>query len=125
MKTQVEEAYPKYVVFLAEDTFSSLSWDDADAGLGAVAHFRIGDKEYSLESLEGIKEWFYKADKYDPYSDVTDFQVEGMEEWINQGYRYALQVRDMQPEDIALYYGYWHQFGDGEWRFCRAYISNR
>ena len=45
-----------------------------------------------------------------------------MEEWINQGYRYALQVRDMQPEDIALYYGYWHQFGDGEWRFCRAYI---
>ena len=125
MKTQVEEAYPKYVVFMAEDTFSSLLWDDEDAGIGDVEHLWIGDKEYSLESLEGIKEWFYKADKYDPYSDVTDFQVEGMEEWINQGYRYALQVRDMLPEDIALYYGYWHQFGDGKWRYCRAYISNR
>ena len=66
MKTQVEEAYPKYVVFMAEDTFSSLLWDDEDAGIGDVEHFWIGDKEYSLESLEGIKEWFYKADKYDP-----------------------------------------------------------
>ena len=125
MTTHVEEAYPKYVVFMAEDTFSSLLWDDEDAGIGDVEHFWIGAKEYSLESLVGLKEWFYKADKYGPYTDVTDFQVERMEEWINQGYRYALQVRDILPENIALYFGYWHQFGDGKWRFCRAYISNR
>ena len=109
---------------MAEDTFSSLIWDDEDCGIGDVDCFWIGDKEYSLESLEGIKEWFYQADKYAPYSDVTDFQVEGMEEWINKGYQYALQVRDILPDYIALYYGFWHQFGDGKWRYCRAYISN-
>lgn len=124
MTALTQDDYPRYVVFMAEDTCSSLIWDDEDCGIGDVDFFWIGDKEYSLESLEGIKEWFYQADKYDPYSDVTDFQVEGMEEWINKGYQYALQVRDILPDNIALYYGFWHQFGDGKWRYCRAYISN-
>ena len=124
MVALTQDDYPRYIIFMAEDTFSSLIWDDEDCGIGDVDCFRIGDKEYSLESLEGIKEWFYQADKYDPYSDVTDFQVEGMEEWINKGYQYALQVRDILPDNIALYYGFWHQFGDGKWRYCRAYLSN-
>ena len=122
MAALTQDDYPRYIIFMAEDTFSSLIWDDEDCGIGDVDCFRIGDKEYSLESLEGIKEWLYQADKYDPYSDVTDFQVEGMEEWINKGYQYALQVRDILPDNIALYYGFWHQFGDGKWRYCRAYI---
>ena len=122
MAALTQDDYPRYIIFMAEDTFSSLIWDDEDCGIGDVDCFRIGDKEYSLESLEGIKEWLYQADKYDPYSDVTDFQVEGMEEWINKGYQYALQVRDILPDYIALYYGFWHQFGDGKWRYCRAYI---
>ena len=122
MAALTQDDYTRYIIFMAEDTFSSLIWDDEDCGIGDVDCFRIGDKEYSLESLEGIKEWLYQADKYDPYSDVTDFQVEGMEEWINKGYQYALQVRDILPDYIALYYGFWHQFGDGKWRYCRAYI---
>ena len=124
MAALTQDDYPRYIIFMAEDTFSPLIWDDEDCGIGDVDCFRIGDKEYSLESLEGIKEWFYQADKYDPYSDVTDFQVDGMEEWINKGYQYALQVRDILPDNIALYYGFWHQFGDGKWRYCRAHISN-
>ena len=124
MAALTQDDYPRYIIFMAEDTFSSLIWDDEDCGIGDVDCFWIGDKEYSLESLEGIKEWFYQADKYAPYSDVTDFQVEGMEEWINKGYQYALQVRDILPDNIALYYGFWHQFVDGKWRYCRAHISN-
>ena len=124
MAALTQDDNPRYIIFKAEDTFSSLFWDDEDCGIGDVDCFWIGDKEYSLESLEGIKGWFYQADKYDPYSDVTDFQVEGMEEWINKGYQYALQVRDILPDNIALYYGFWHQFGDGKWHYCRAYISN-
>jgi hypothetical protein len=48
--------------------------------------------------------------------------TEGMEEWINQGYEFAKQIRAMIPKEIGLYYAYWHQFGDGEWRWCKAYI---
>ena len=46
-----------------------------------------------------------------------------MEDWINQGYEYATQVNKMLPQDINLYYGYWHQFGDGKWIYCKAYLS--
>lgn len=119
------ESYPKYVVFRAEDTYSELIWDDEDVGIGDIDSFWIGDKEYSLKSLDGLKEWFYQADKYDPFSEVADFQLEGMEEWINKGYYYALQVREMLPENIGLYYSYWHQFGDEHWKWCKAWINNR
>ena len=86
--------------------------------------FFIGDDEYSTSSIKGFKEWFCQADKYDPYSDVAKFTTEGMEEWINQGYEFAKQIRAMIPKEIKLYYGYWHQFGDGNWRMCRAYITS-
>lgn len=55
--------------------------------------------------------------------DEGSLGTEGMEEWINQGHEYATQVNKLLPKDIDLYYGYWHQFGDGKWRFCKAYLS--
>lgn len=113
---------PKYIKFMAEDTFAPLIWDDEACGIGYYDSFYIGDKEYSLSSLEGIKEWYFKADKYDPYTDIDQFTTEGMEEWINQGYEYAKQIRAMIPKNIDLYYCYWHQFGDGKWRHCEAYM---
>lgn len=119
----MSEQLPRYIVFQADDTFSFLFWDDEDAAIGDYESFYIGDDEYSLLSLEGLKEWFYKADKYDPYTDVAQFTTDGMEEWINQGYEYAKQVRAMIPKGIKMYYGYWHHFGDGRWRMCRAYIT--
>jgi hypothetical protein len=117
------ESRTKYIKFMAEDSFAPLFWDDEACGIGDEESFYIGDIEYPLSSLEGIKEWFLKADKYDPYTDVTQFTTEGMEDWINQGYEYAKLLRSIIPRSIDLYYGFWHQFGDGRWRCCRAYIS--
>ena len=107
---------------MAVDTFSYLLWDDEDAAIGDYESFYIGDDEYSLSSLKGLKEWFMQADKYDPYTDVAQFTTEGMEEWINRGYEYAKQIREILPKDIDLYYAFWHQFGDGKWRHCEAYL---
>ena len=66
-----------------------------------------------------------QADKYDPYTDIAQFTTEGMEEWINHGYEFAKQIRKIIPKDIALYYAFWHHFGDGKWRWCKAYIANK
>lgn len=118
-----EEMNPEYIVFMAEDTFSPLFWDEDDVGIGDDKSFYIGDDEYSTLSLIGMKEWFLHADKYNPYTDVTQFTTEGMDDWINQGYEYAKQLRSFIPKSVDLYYGFWHQFGDGRWRRCRAYIS--
>ena len=114
----------KSIIFMAEDTYSDLFWDEDGAGMGDYESFFIDDKEYELSSLKGLKEWYLQADKYDPLTDVTTFTTEGREEWINQGYEYVKQLREMIPKDINLYYGFWHQFGDGNWRYCKAYISS-
>jgi len=116
-------ARPKFLVFSAEDTFSPVIWDDGEVANGEVDYFWL-DKEYiSLSSVIGLKEWYSKADQYDPCDNLGQFTTEGMEEWINQGYEFALRIRKMIPKDIKLYYGYRHQFGDNHWRFCSAYIS--
>ena len=70
----------------------------------------------------GLKEWFMQANKYEPYTDIAQFTTEGIEEWINQGYEFAKQLRSIMPKDIKLYYGYWYQFGDGKWRCREVYI---
>ena len=120
---KMTDQVPRYIVFQADDTFSFLFWDDEDVAIGDYESFYIGDDEYTLNSLEGLKEWFYQADKYDPYTDVAQFTTDGMEEWINLGYEYAKQVRAILPKEVLLYYGFWQQFGDGHWRSCRAYIT--
>ena len=88
-------ARTKYIVMHAEDTFAPLFWDDDNVGIGDVDSFDIDDEEISLSSLTGLNEWFSKADMFDPYTDVSTFTSEGMEEWINQGYEYAVQVNKM------------------------------
>ena len=110
------------ITFMAEDTFSDLFWDEDGAGCGDCESFFINDDEFKLSSLKGLKEWFMQADKYDPFTDVSKFNTEGREEWINQRYKYAKQIREMIPKDIKLYYGFWHQFGDGKWIYCKACI---
>lgn len=120
--SNIESYYPKCIVFMAEDTFTPLFWDDQDAGIGDANSVIIGDKEYNLSSLSGLEQWFSLADRYDPYSAVGGFNPEGMESWINEGYEYAKQFRKLIPKDIDLYYSFWHQFGDNNWSYCRAYI---
>lgn len=117
-----KEDIPKFIVLQADDTLSPLFWDDEDAGIGDAESFFIGDEEYSLSSLTGIDEWLRQADKYDPYEALGKFTTEGMEEWINQGYEYAKQIRKLIPKNVQLYYSFMHQFGDGKWRLCKAYI---
>lgn len=122
MEMTQETNIPKSLDFFAQDTYSPLFWDDEDCGIGDEESFYIGDKEYSLSSLMGFNEWFRQADKYDPYSDVAHFTQDGRDEWINQGYLYAKQIRQMIPKSVKLYYVYWHRFNDGEWSTCRVYI---
>ena len=114
---------PLRVVFQADDTLLPfLFWDNEDKAIGDYESFYIDNIEYSLSSLIGLEDWFMQADKYDPYTDIAEFTTEGMDEWINQGYEYAKKVRAMIPKEIRFYYGYWHQFGDGDWRCCKAYL---
>lgn len=122
MKTD-DNAIPKYIVMEPDTTYSPLFWDEEGAGIGDYDLFFIGAEECSTSSVEGLKEWFFHADKYDPYNDFAEFTTEGMEEWINQGYEYAKQIRVMIPKEVKFYYSFWHQFGDGKWRRCRAYIT--
>lgn len=112
------------VVMMEPDTtYSPLFWDEEGVAIGDYDSFFIGDDEYSTSTIEGLKEWFMQADKYDPYTDIAHFTTEGMEEWINLGYEYAKQIRAMIPKDVKLYYGFWHQFGDGKWSWCKTYIA--
>lgn len=118
------ETSDKYIVMHAEDSFAPLFWDEHDHGIGDYKSIEFEDDvELQLSDLPGLEEWYLQADKYDPYTAVTTFTTEGMEDWINKGYEYAKKLRTILPKDIELYYGFWHQFGDGRWRFCRAYIN--
>ena len=119
----MEEEMSKAIVMGPDTSYSPLFWDEEDAAIGDYDLIFIGDEEYSTSSIIGLKEWFMQADKYDPYTDIAEFTKEGMEEWINQGYEFVKQLGKIIPKDIELYYGYWHQFGDGRWRWCKAYIS--
>lgn len=118
-----KENKPDAIIMEPDTTYSALFWDEEGAAVGDFDLFFIGDEEYSTASIEGFKDWFMQTDKYDPYTDIAEFTTEGMEEWINQGYEYAKQVRAILPKEIEIYYSFWHQFGDGKWRHCRAYIT--
>lgn len=121
----MEEQMQESIIMGPDTTYSPLFWDEDDVAIGNYRYISIGDEEYSLSSIKGLKEWFMQADKYDPYTDIAQFTTEGMEEWINQGYEFAKQLLAIIPKEIKLYYCYWHQFGDGHWRWCKAYISKK
>lgn len=108
---------------MADEILPFLFWDDKACAIGDFESFYINEEEYQLSSLDGLEEWFKQAAKYDPYAVVEPFTTEGMEEWINQGYRFAKQVREILPGGIDLYYQYWHQFDDSEWVACRALVN--
>ena len=117
------ERIPKAIIIGPDTKYSPLYWDEDGGAIGDYDCFLIGDEEFSTSSIVGLKEWFMQTDKYDQYTDIAEFTTEGMEEWINQGYEFAKQLRSIIPKDVDVYYGYWHQFGDREWRWCKAYIT--
>lgn len=88
----------KAIIIGPDTTYSSLFWNEKGAAIGDYDLFFIGDEEYSTSSIVALKEWFMQANKYDPYTDVAEFTTEGMEEWINQGYEFAKQLRAIIPQ---------------------------
>ena len=103
-----KENIPKAIIIGPDTTYSPLFWEEEeeDVAIGDYDLFFIGDEEFSTSSIVGLKEWFMLADKYDPYTDIAEFTTEGMEEWINQGYEFAKQLRKIIPKEIKFYYGY-------------------
>ena len=114
----------KIVILHAEDTYSGPFWDDDSCMIGDCDGVWIDETFYKIE-FPGFVDWYRKADIFDPYSDVTIFQTNGFEEWINQGYEYAVMLREMLPSDVDVYYGFWKDFGDKRWIFCKAYIVKK
>ena len=49
--------------------------------------------------------------------------INNFDNWVNQGYQYAVMLRELLPNDIKVYYAFWKDFGDKNWRYCKAYIS--
>jgi len=112
MMPKKESHYPQYIIFMADDSNSPLFWNDKGEGIGDVESVCIGDEVYSLSSLKGLKEWFLKANKYNSFTESEQFTTEGMDDWIKQGNEFALQIRDMIPCDIVLYYCHVEKCGD-------------
>lgn len=113
----------KVVVLHAESTFVGPFWEENDfCNLGDIDEFWIDDIKYNVD-FPGFKDWFMKSDMYDPYSDIDVFTLDGFDEWVNQGYIYATMLRELLPKEITVFYGFWKNFGDDNWRYCKAYIS--
>lgn len=112
------------ITFEANTTYNGVFWDENEfCEIGDLEDiFLKNGKSIKLPAIQGLKEWHEKADIYDPYSSVTDFQIEGYEEWVNEGYRLAKAIKSFLPDYISLYYGFWHNFGDDNWTYCKAYI---
>ena len=83
----------------------------------------VNKEVINLPDIAGLKEWHSKTDIYDPYTSHTEFQIDGFEDWVNEGYRFAMQIRKLLPDYVSLYYGFWHNFGDNEWRYCKSLIT--
>lgn len=104
----------------SEGTCAGPFWDGF-CEIGDCEELWIDGTCYKVD-ITGLKEWFLKADRYDPYTDMCEFIAEGFDEWVNEGYRHALMLRKTLPKDIDLYYGFWKNFGDAQWYYCKAYM---
>ena len=109
------------VTLHAETTYAGPFWDGF-CNIGEYNELWIDDERYDI-TFPGFKEWYLQADKFDPYSDVDIFQINDFDDWINKGYEYAVMLRKLLPKEIDVFYGFWKDFGDGDWRYCKAYIS--
>ena len=112
----------KQVILFAENTFVGPFWENSFCNIGEYNELWIEDVKYDID-FPGFKEWYMQADMFDPYSDVEcEFNVAGFDNWVNQGYKYAIMLRELLPADITVYYAFWKDFGDNNWRYCSAYI---
>lgn len=110
------------VILHAGDTCSGPFWDADNCEIGRYDSFSIGGTEYKI-TFSGFREWYEQADRFDPYTDVEVFNIDGFDDWVNQGYTFAVMLRKILPKEVDVFYAFWKNFGDGNWRYCKAYIS--
>lgn len=96
-------------------------FQDEFGHIGNSKKIQIDDKLYTVD-FPNFHSWLKQTRKYSPYSNPKGFTTDGLEEWINQGYNYAIMLRRLLPSHIDVYYGFWKDFGDGTWRFCKTQI---
>ena len=89
--------------------------------IGNSKEIQIDNKLYTID-FPGFHSWLKNIRRYSPYSNPKGFSTDGLEVWINQGYNYAIMLRKLLPHHIDVYYGFWKDFGDGTWRFCKTQI---
>ena len=112
------------IIFETDTSYSNIFWDEDGCEIGDFNTIYLENKEViNLPDIAGLKEWHSKTDIYDPYTSHTEFQIDGFEDWVNEGYRFAMQIRKLLPDYVSLYYGFWHNFGDNEWRYCKSLIT--
>lgn len=113
------------ILFMAEDTFSGPFWTRGgacDIG-GCETVFLENDVEIDVSPIKTLKKWYSQADKYDPYSAVEEFQPEGFQDWVNEGFEIAKQIKKILPKEVELYYGFMHDFGLSNWGYCETRIN--
>ena len=109
--------------FQAINTFESPFTDENYNNLGTYKSLSIDGNKYSIK-LKGFKKWYEKSNQYDPYYCMEDFNPEGIEEWIEQGYEYAVLIEEMLPDNIEMYYGF-IKFIANDWRTCYTKIQGK
>lgn len=113
----------KQVILFAENSCVGPFWENGFCNIGDCNELWVDDVMYRID-FPGFKEWYMQADKYDPYSDVeVKFNAAGYDDWVKQGYKYAVMLRKLLPQEIDVYYAFWKDFGDNQWRYCKAYIT--
>lgn len=108
-------------ITLDADDMTLGPFQDEFGYIGNSEEMEIDSKRYIVD-FPGFNNWLKKARKYSPYSNPKGFSIDGLEEWINQGYNYAIMLRKLLPPHIDVYYGFWKDFGNGIWQFCKTYV---
>ena len=61
--------------------------------------------EIKLDSIKGLREWY---DEYDASESPHNWNSKRWKDWLERGYAFALQVRELLPDTIDLYYYNWY-----------------
>lgn len=117
---------PKYIVMDFDTSYTDFFWKVGENGYIATGDYSciyFDDEKIDISLVSGLKEWVKEGDKYDPYSDIADFTLDGREEWIAKGFVLSKQVLQILPKDVELVYAFWHNFGGDNWKKCTIQVE--
>ena len=61
--------------------------------------------EINLKSIKGLREWY---NEWDSASIPNKWTKKQWNKWYERGYAFALQIRELLPDTIDLYYYDWY-----------------